>query len=205
MMRKISVLAPLAHMLGMGCVVAGLWVHSAHAAQPEFGKRDEPIEITADKLEVLQDKQKAMFQGNVIARQGEVMLKAATMTVYYRQAPKTEAKGAAKPAQAVDNVSAAAGAVSRIEADGGVLLTTKEETARGARGVYHVDEKKVTMSGDVVLTRGQNVLKGALLVYDFATGRSELTSGVSATASGKSGDAGAGNGRIRALFVPEKK
>jgi lipopolysaccharide export system protein LptA len=205
MMRKISVLAPLAHMLGMGCVVAGLWVHSAYAAQPEFGKRDEPIEITADKLEVLQDKQKAMFQGNVIARQGEVMLKAATMTVYYRQAPKTEAKGAAKPAQAVDNVSAAAGAVSRIEADGGVLLTTKEETARGARGVYHVDEKKVTMSGDVVLTRGQNVLKGALLVYDFATGRSELTSGVSATASGKSGDAGAGNGRIRALFVPEKK
>jgi lipopolysaccharide export system protein LptA len=165
-------------------------------AAPEFGNRDQPIEITADSLEVLQANQRAMFRGNVEAKQGEVTLKAAAMTVHYRQASGGKA-GA--------DASAAAGAVSRIEADGGVLLTTKEETARSARGVYNVDEHKVQMSGDVTLTRGQNVLKGAQLVYDFKTGRSVLGSGVAVNAAQGNAQPDAGGGRIRALFVPEKK
>lgn len=164
----------------------------AQAAEPQFGNRDAPIEITADSLEVLQANQKAMFRGNVEAKQGDVTLKAAVMTVHYRQGSGGE--GAA----------AAAGAVSRIEADGGVLLTAKEETARSHKGVYSVDEKKVTMSGDVTLTRGQNVLKGGQLVYDFTTGRSVMGAGVAATV-GQDGKPAAGGGRIRALFVPEKK
>ena len=162
-------------------------------AAPELGSRDEPIEITADSLEILQENQRAMFRGNVEAKQGDVTLKAATMTVHYRQS------------SGGDGAASAAGAVSCIEADGGVLLATKEETARSKRGVYNVDEHKVQMSGDVTLTRGQNILKGAQLVYDFKTGRSVLGSGVAANAGGDGVKPAAGGGRIRALFVPEKK
>lgn len=176
---------------GVVMVGVGVMAMQSASANPDFGKRDEPIEITADSLEVLQENQRAMFKGDVEAKQGDVTLRAATMTVHYRQGNN----GGAAPA---------AGAVSRIEADGGVLLTTKEETARSRKGIYNVDDKKVQMTGDVTLTRGQNVLKGGQLVYDFTTGRSVLGSGVAAS-SGADGKPAAGGGRIRALFVPEKK
>lgn len=171
------------------------WIVNVMAVPaPALGKRDEPIEIVADSLEILQESQRAKFSGNVIAKQGAVTLRAASMTVHYRQNDKkTESTGALEQ-----------GSVSRIEADGNVTLTTLEESAQGQHGVYNVDEKKVQMSGNVTLTRGKNILKGQQLVYDFTTGRSVL--GAGKTKDNSEGTAGAGSGgRIRAVFVPEKK
>ncbi len=48
----------------------------------------------------------------------------------------------------------------------------------------------VTLTGNVVMTQGQNVLRGDKLVVN-------LTSGVSRVESGKNG-----NGRVEGLFMP---
>ena len=48
----------------------------------------------------------------------------------------------------------------------------------------------VTLTGNVVMTQGQNVLRGDRLVVD-------LTSGVSRVESGKNGQ-----GRVQGLFLP---
>lgn len=133
-----------------------------------------PIEIDADALEVLQNDNKAIFSGNVIAKQATMELKADTMTVFYSEA------------------GAAENGIKKIEVDGNVFLSTPTETASGQRGVYDTLGEVVTLSGGVVLTRGQNILKGSALRFDIAQGTSKLI---------KSNDGS--NGRVRGLFVPQ--
>ncbi len=170
-------------LIGSGLAVFWMLANaSAHAAAPSLGSGDKPIEITADTLEVMQETRKAVFSGHVVAIQGDVRLKADRMIVHYRQ---QENKG--KQEQ---------GAVSRIEAEGSVFMSTPKETASGAKGVYDVDAKVINLYNQVVLTRDQNVLKGDMLTYNLASGQSKVTG--AATAAGKS------PARVRALFVPEK-
>jgi len=146
---------------------------------------DQPVQISADSLEILQPNKTATFSGNVQAVQGNVTINAAQMTVHYK-----EATGGAQ------------GAVSRIDATGGVFLATPGETARGGSAVYNLDSKKVVLNNNVVLTRGQNVLKGARLEYSFATGRSIITSAQGTVAADGTPAKG---GRVKAIFIPEGK
>lgn len=170
-------------------LVIGFWllvigVCTAQAAAPFAGGDSKaPVEITADSLEVLQQQKKAIFNGNVIATQGKMNLKADKMTVYYSGAD-TSGKS-----------------ISKIDVDGNVFLTTGTETARGSSGVYNVVNDFITLNGNVVLTRENNVLKGSKLEYDIKNGRSKLIGGVTTTTAGQP----AGTGRVQALFIPEDK
>lgn len=166
---------------GMACFVL-LWVSSDVHAAPVGGDKDKPIEITADSLEVLQPDRTATFRGNVRASQGEIVLTAQQMTVHYR-VREERADGA--------------GAVSKIDALGNVVLTTPEDTAKGDSGTYEVDQRKIWLVGNVTLTRGKNVLTGSRAEYSFASGKSLLTS----TPVEKGGT----GGRVKALFVPEEE
>lgn len=171
-----------------------------HAA--EKAKQDElPVEVNADSLEVLQNDEKAIFRGNVIAVQGDMRLKSDVMTVHYRKKDEATKEAEAKPAEAAATPSDAtpmdatkANTITKLETEGNVVLSTPEESASGTSGLYDVQTKKIYLNGDVVLTREQNILKGEKLVYDLTTGHSTLDGAVSAT-DGKPA-------RVRGLFIP---
>ena len=156
-----------------------LGIMAASVAQAQSLDSKKPIEIASDTLEVLQQEQKAVFSGNVIARQGNITMQSAKMIVHYTN--NGQASGTTK-------------GISRIEADGGVFFKSLAETARGAKAVYEVDKEMITMMGNVVLTRDKNVLKGTYLTYNLSTGRSMLGS-----------NAQTGGGRVKGLFVPNQK
>lgn len=143
---------------------------------------DKPVEISSDALDVDQEASQAIFRGNVIARQGGINMRADRMIVHYKSSGG-ETKG-----------------VSRIEADGNVIFTNPTDTARGSAAVYDVDKQTLDLTGNVLLTRDKNVLKGTRLNYNLETGRSVLTAGGS-TVSGQ----GQGGGRVHGLFVPGSK
>jgi len=166
------------------CFLASWPFSSAMAIVGDMGG-DQPIEISADQLEIVQPNQKAIFRGNVVAVQGGVTLRAATMTVYYRDASQR---------------SGGMGAVSKIEVDQNVTLTTPQESAKATKGVYDVDREQVSLLGNVLLTRGQNVLKGDRLDYNLKSQKSLLTSVPGINAQG----APAG-GRVRGVFMPNAK
>ena len=164
------------------CAGMTMWLLAASAHAQSLDSK-QPIEISADTLEVLQNEQRAIFSGNVVAKQGNINMKAARMLVHYKSGGAGgDATGAVK-------------GISRIEADGGVFFASPRETAQGARATYDVDSETIQMVGDVVLTRDKNVLKGTQMVYNLATGKSMLSA---------AGPSGAGGGRVKGLFVPNQ-
>lgn len=146
---------------------------------------DLPIQIDADSLEVQQDKQLAVFRGDVDARQGDIRLRAQELKVWY-------SSGGEGGAQAGETAADVGGSIVRIDARGQVFVSSPEETARGDLGVYDVASREITLTGDVVLTRGENVIRGQKLVMDMDTGLSRM-------------QGGADGGRVRGLFTPPKK
>jgi lipopolysaccharide export system protein LptA len=159
-------------------------------AAPALGQNlsadsSEPIEINADRLEVVQPEQKAIFSGNVTATQGKVKLNSDRMTVFYRPAGE----------------GAEQSGVSRIEVAGNVQMNTPAESASGDRGVYNVDNKQILVFGNVTLRRDKNVLNGERLEYNLVTGRSLLTAGD----TGAPVEAKQGTGRVKGVFIPKAK
>ncbi|MDO9459448.1 MAG: LptA/OstA family protein [Alphaproteobacteria bacterium] len=138
----------------------------------------QPIEITADSLDVAQADQTAIFSGNVVSIQGELRLGSDNLRVYYRGG---------------DVRTSGQGAISRLDAIGAVAVSSPRETATSEWAVYDVDSGQITLGGKVVLTRGQNVLRGEQLVIDLESGQSRI---IGAPSSG---------GRVKGLFVPAKK
>ena len=153
-------------------------------AQPFAADSDQPIEITADVLEVVQADRLATFSGNVDAVQGELVLSADELLVHYRS-NSDEAEAATST-----------GAIRRIEARGSVVVTSPRETAEGETGVYDVADALVTLEGSVILTREDNVIRGDRLELDLETGVSRV---IAAPGTGESADP---NRRVRAVFVP---
>jgi lipopolysaccharide export system protein LptA len=175
-----------------GVLVAALLLAAIPAgagalAQTPPQNSDLPIEITADSLEVLQNQKIATFTGNVDAVQGDMVLSADRLRVYYDGDEQNAAPG-----------PAGTGSIRRIEAEGNVLMSSPRETAQGEAGVYDVAANQVTLDGAVVLTRGDNVIRGQRLEVDLASGRSRVFAAVPSTEGGTPPQ------RVRALFTPEK-
>jgi lipopolysaccharide export system protein LptA len=144
-----------------------------------------PIEITADRLEVVQPDRVATFTGNVDAIQGDLVLRADELRVHYSGG---EQAGSAEQA----------GAIRRIEASGNVFLSSPRETAEGDAGVYDVASNSVTLDGEVVLTRGENVIRGRHLEIDLVSGRARVVGAATAAEGAAPGE------RVRAIFTPSE-
>jgi len=161
---------------------------------------DKPIDIEADILEVDDKKKLAVFRGNVVARQGGFSLKAKELQVHYTgdagsNLTPTSADDPGKPDAAASKQKGARGSrITRIEAKGKVLVTTKEgQSATSEWARFHVVKQVVTIGGSVVLSQGENVLRGDRLVIDLKSGKSRFE------VAGESGKQ-----RIRGLFQPKR-
>ncbi len=136
-------------------------------SQPRALDSDLPIDIDADDLEILQDQNLAVFSGNVVAVQGRIELRAEQLKVWYQPASD----------RASNKGGSANGTILRIDAIDKVQVSSATETARGDIGIYDVAEQRLTLTGAVVLTRGQDVLRGNKLVMNLATGQSQISGG----------------------------
>lgn len=92
--------------------------------------------------------------------------------------------------------------IDRITASGGVTLTRGNERASGDIAIYDFNRRIITMAGDVRLRRGSDTLNGGRLVIDLRTGLSS----VDGRASGSSapGATDSSSGRVTGSFsVPQ--
>ena len=92
--------------------------------------------------------------------------------------------------------------VTRITANGGVVVTRGNERASGDVAVYDFNRRIITMAGNVSLRRGGDTLNGGRLVIDLASGLSTIDGrpGGGSNAPGTEGS----NGRVTGTFtVPQ--
>jgi lipopolysaccharide export system protein LptA len=178
------------------------------AASPFQGmgqSQDQPVQIEAATLEVRDKNKTATFSGNVQVVQGDTTMKCQNLVVFYGAEVGIGA-GAADSAPAATTTKSTPGMpqnaqnIRRIEARGGVTVITKEQNASGDLGVYDLKTKTITLSGNVVVSQGQNVIHGERVVVDTATGNARVESGSTAAAGGGA----APQSRVRALIQPGK-
>jgi len=95
--------------------------------------------------------------------------------------------------------------IERITATGGVSVSRGNETARGDVAVYDFGRRIITMSGNVRLNRGGDTLNGARLVIDLTSGISSVDGRATGSASTADPDSATSQGRVSGRFsVPEE-
>ena len=117
-----------------------------------------PVDISADRGEAQERADRVIFAGNVIVKQQELTLRTARLTVAYSNT------------NGID--------INRIDASGGVVVTSPSETAKGDFAVYDLNEGLITMVGNVRLERGGSFLTGGRLTIDLDTGRAVMDGGL---------------------------
>jgi lipopolysaccharide export system protein LptA len=169
----------------------------------QLENKDAPVQIEAATLEVHDKSKTATFSGNVQVVQGDTTMRCRSLVVFYGQEVGIGEAGA-EATTGTTGKSALGGSkgaqnIRRIEARGAVTVLTKDQSASGDLGIYDLKTKTITLSGNVVVSQGQNVIHGERVVVDTETGNARVESG----ASGAGANAGSG-GRVRALIQPGK-
>jgi lipopolysaccharide export system protein LptA len=95
--------------------------------------------------------------------------------------------------------------IQRITATGGVRVTRGNESATGNVAVYDFNRRVITMAGDVRLRRGSDTLNGGRLVIDLKSGISSVDGSASGSSSVTGSTTSTSNGRVSGTFqVPDK-
>ncbi len=146
-----------------------------------------PIQIEADRLEVIDKKAMAIFSGNVKVVQGDSLLKAKVLKVYYDKNSKGK-----KTADQQNSIK-------RLVVNGTVYVRSKDNEATSDSGSFNMKTEDVELIGNVVLTQGGNIMTGCLFRANLKTGIAKMES--------KCGKKIAGSGRVIMLFEsrPRKK
>jgi lipopolysaccharide export system protein LptA len=116
-------------------------------------------EISADKqLEYWENRQMAVARGNAFAVRAGKRLRADVLAAYFR----TDKQGENR--------------LYRVDAFDRVKIVTDQNTATSNRGVYNVESGIATLTGDVKLVRGKNVLTGCSAEVNLNSGVSKIFS-----------------------------
>lgn len=163
-----------------------------NAMQGFSQNRDQPIQIEAASLEMVDKKKEATFSGNVKVVQGDTTMQSKSLVVFYDSNGGDKDKSSGKPAPGKTAIKAASpgpggsSSIRRLEARGGVVVTQKEQVVTGDLAVFDTRSNLITMKGNVVLTQCKNVLRGDRLFVNMTTGVSRVESD---------------SGRVQGLFI----
>ena len=132
-----------------------------------------PIAVAADESEFQKNESRVVLEGSVAITQGVLTLFADEVTVNYHSGD-TRDKGTQ-------------GTITSLVAKGTVKFECEGDRAHGCVAVYDVSQHHIKLTGDVLLVRDNNILKGETLFIDarcmtMASGTSPATTG--ATFSG---------------------
>lgn len=123
--------------------------YSAYAAElKDIHNLSDMVEIEADRLDVDTQKGQAVFQGNVKASKGDILVKGAMLTLKYDN--KTQK-------------------VTSLIAENDVYVLWQDKEASCDKAVYQLDRNMMELIGDVVITKGQERLSGQKVIVDMAS------------------------------------
>jgi lipopolysaccharide export system protein LptA len=150
---------------------------AAAPAKPVLGQHDNnaPIDISSDTFQADLNGKSGTWTGNVIVIQGDMKLRANTV-----------------------HMTTVNGKADKVMANGNVVVDSpRSGTATGDNGVYSVVPRTVLLTGNVVLKKGKDVMRGSQLTVNLATGQAVLGGGVKGQTQSSS--------RVQAVFTPNSQ
>ena len=151
----------------------------AAPASPPAGTNKPPIHIEADRMVSMKSENAVLFSGNVDARQGQMVIRAAEMTVYYLS---NEEK--AKLPQSEER------SLKKLFATGNVEIQNEGMTGTGDKMEYYEAERKMILIGNSKVWQDNNLVTGHTVVVFLDQGKSIVERGE------KKGE------RVKAFFYP---
>ncbi len=178
-MKRMIMNAVSALKVTLSGLTAALALGAAAPAFAQIGQSGEPIIVEADgSMEFLREEGLLVWSDNVRAVQGGTRITSDVMTIV-----------CAESTQPRNTTFESCAEIETVIAEGNVIYTTAEERIRGDRSEYDYRTDTITITGNVILSRGQDVVaRGPRVVYDVANGRATITS--------------EGNGSVAAIFEP---
>ena len=153
-----------------GVVSAGAQGIASHNTQA-------PVSFDAGSFTIDDRANRVVLTGNVVVEQAGLTVRSNRMLAQYSDENSLD--------------------ITRITANGGVVVTRGNERASGDVAVYDFNQRVITMAGNVSLSKGGDTLSGGRLVIDLASGLST----VDGRASGGAGENEPGaDGRVRGTF-----
>jgi lipopolysaccharide export system protein LptA len=116
-----------------------------------------PVEVTSESLSVDQSDGSAVFAGNVLVKQGEMRMTAATIRVEYTDGGQ---------------------GIQRLHASGGVTLVSPTDAAEADDAIYSIESGSMVMTGNVLMTQGAAAISGEKLTVNLKNGTGTVTGGV---------------------------
>jgi lipopolysaccharide export system protein LptA len=148
-----------------------------NALQGFSQNRDQPVKIQASSLEVREKDKMATFSGDVHVMNGDTELHCKTLLVFYDSDSGAGNDASKHNMKAADPGPGGERSIKRIEAKGGVVVNQKDQVATGEAAIFNMRENTVVLTGGVVVTKGQDVLKGQRLTVDLTSGVSRMDGG----------------------------
>ena len=170
------------HILAILSVIAALTAGAqaaptTTASKPITGSHDNnaPINISSDNFQADLNGKNGTWTGNVLVVQGDTKMRSNQV-----------------------RVSTVNGKADKVFASGNVVVDSPNSgTATGDSGVYSVGPRVVVLTGNVVLKKGKDVMRGAQLTVNLATGQATLGGGTKAQ--------GHPGGRVQGVFTPNSQ
>ena len=130
---------------------ASLYFGQSAYAQFSQTQSDAPLDITSDRLE--SNENVAVWSGSVRVIQGDAIMTSDELVIVRNDA----------------------GELEEIQAIGDVRYSTGKEAITGEKAVYRETERSIEMTGDVVVTQGEQVMSGGRLLNWVDTGKLTFT------------------------------
>ncbi len=156
------------------------FAQSAGGAFKGIGNNNDPIQIEADKLEIIDNENTALLTGNVSVVQGATLLQATRIKVFYERASE---KGKTKSG------------IRKIEASGKVAVRSGENKVSADKATINMISETVLMTGNVVVSQTGNVLSACKVTINLKTNVSNVTPCSS----------NSGSERVKILLTPKKR
>ena len=167
--------------------------------------------VTArDSLEWYDQKQIAVARGDAVAIRDTKRIRADVLTAHLvkdqsepagRKSETTTPRPAIAPAKTGTPPPGPLGdegtKISRVDAQGNVLVSTETDIGRSDYGVYNADKGIATLLSNVTITRGPNAVRGQYAVMDLNNNISRMMPAPAAP--------GTPAGRVEGLFVRQEQ
>lgn len=174
-----AILAGIGLLLLFALGVGDLGAQQSPLSSPLSNK--EPIQITADALDVDNRNQTFVFSSNVKVVQGSTVITSEKLKVWYKSDSSEEAATQDKKSRIRD-----------IEASGNVVILFDGRTAKSDKALYSADNETLTLLGDnATIVDGKNTIRGAKITLYRAKDRITVE--------------GSSKGRVEAVFFPDDK